>query len=100
MQSVLRKIRSLPALLKTGDHTTHILSHAQFLKQVELLDNLIDTMLDESTDETVLVYAHNKDPRHIHLPNACHRVISEARRQRIHRSFLYLLFHTFSLTTF
>ena len=90
MQSVIRKIKSLPSLLKRDNH---ILSHSQLLQQFDQLEALINTMIDESNDDTILVYPCNKDPQHQYLypRNTVRRVISEAHLQRLYRSF-YLLF--------
>ena len=78
MESVIRKVQSMPHLLKK-DHRPSLslvqcptppelvknsnrLSFSKIKCQVNTLDELVDAMLAESTDNTVIVFLRNKFP--------------------------------------
>jgi hypothetical protein len=82
MQSVIRKIKSLPVLSKRGTPEEEtkpfspFLSLPQLLDQIDRVDELIDIMINESKDNKVLVF---------HAPNKPSLVPSEALTQRLPR---------------
>jgi hypothetical protein len=82
MQTVLRKIKSLPLLLRRetqgevqemqgegqeplGEEQTPqstLLSYPQLMQQIDMLEELVDTMLDDAKNDMVLFFRRNESP--------------------------------------
>lgn len=94
MQSVIRKVKSLPSLLRKGvPQEEHPLSPSQLSRQVDELQELIDVMIDESLNNMVLVFPPNRsqDDHRLHSLHTHCLVPSEILTQRPFRKcFLFL----------
>jgi hypothetical protein len=90
MQSVIRKIKSLPILLRKEERP---LSRQQVLEQINKVEDLVNTMIDDANDYTVIIFPCNKFPedRHLYPRNSRYRILSEAFVQQPPRSFLSFL---------
>lgn len=83
MQSLLRKVQSLPILSRQEvrpEEPSTLLSHSELLRQIDQVDELIDTMIKESDNQIVLIFPRNKIPENCnsHFSNTHREVVSEA----------------------
>jgi hypothetical protein len=85
MQSVIRKVKSLPIFSRKDSRQ---LTPAQFNYQANELDELIDIMIKDAANYHVLFYPRNsyRDERqHLYPPNSCYLIESEVEMQRLLR---------------